>query len=92
MTLSPVRFDPHRSGRREQMAIDNRARLKADLGAELTAQHLAGSNTGGGYGYLNGSGDVNNFYPSFTLSSAFVGMSGSCREGEAVVLIHQRSV
>lgn len=35
------------------MAIDNRVRFTADLGTEHAAQHLAGSNTGGGYGHLN---------------------------------------
>ena len=34
VTLSPVRSGPHRSGRREQITIDNRVRLTADLGTE----------------------------------------------------------
>ena len=34
VTLSPVRSGPHRPDRREQITIDNRVRLMADLGTE----------------------------------------------------------
>ena len=61
VTLSPVRFGD--TSRREQIAIDNRACFMADLDAERTAQYLAGSNVGGGYGYLDGSGEVNSTLP-----------------------------
>lgn len=67
------------------MAIDNRVRLTVDLGTEHMAQHLAGSNTGGGYGHLNDRYTVVSIHPPYTQillkNREFV-----CREGKAVVL------
>lgn len=48
------------------MAIDNRARLMVDLGAEHTAQHLVSSNTDGGYGHLNDRYTVLSIHPPYT--------------------------
>ena len=88
MTLSPVRSGPHRPGRREQIAIDNRVRFMTDLGTERKAQYLAGSNVGGGYGHLNWLRGSNIFHPpSYAKQFDFDNLIVSRREGKAVVLI-----
>lgn len=66
--------------------------MTADLGSVRPSgrQYLAGSNVGGGYGNLSGSGRVTS---SSTLSSLFHSkISRECREGKAVVLVHQKSM
>lgn len=65
------------------MAIDNRACLKADLDAELTAQRSSGSNAGGGYGYL--ATDIRSGHPHSPTHISFT-IGFVCREGKAVVL------
>ena len=67
------------------MAIDNRACLKADLDAEHTAQHLTGSNTGGGHGFL--STKYCSIIPFSYTQILIKNKESVCREGKAVVLV-----